>query len=341
MAMQRIALVVLAVMLADLPISWTGQTVAAQDTSVRVAITSPAAGAALQGRVVIGGWAVDPMSPDGPGINPRDVQLWLGPPPSGYLLDYAQYGEPSPEATSFYGPRFGDAGFAQNWHTCSFPSGPQELWAFVSSLARPGERDFTKVDVSIAPCPPGTELFRADWRTLPPLVTEQSEQGEVDGAWMVRRLRPGAAGRGIEGLYANFLAEITAQRVGREDGYYFIDFRVLPGPGDTLTDSFYRFSVHPASGRFRIGISRPGPDPIEDLTTWTLSPAIRRGTEPNRLSVEADGPQLRLYANGELLTEVTHSELPWGKIRFGAATGDDFTTEALFRDFVITTLPPR
>src|SRR5262245_45656223 len=90
MAMRRIALVVLAVLLAAPPIGWSRDGVAAQDNSVRVAITSPAAGTALQGRVVIAGWAVDPTSSDGPGINPRDVQLWLGPPPSGYLLDYAQ-----------------------------------------------------------------------------------------------------------------------------------------------------------------------------------------------------------------------------------------------------------
>ena len=37
-----------------------------------------------------------------------------------------------------------------------------------------------------------------------------------------------------------------------------------------------------------------------------------------------------------LLADVTSGELPWGKLRFGAATGDDPTTGALFRDFVVT-----
>lgn len=308
-----------------------------QATDVRVAITAPAPGSTLQGVVDVAGWAVDPTSAADPGVNPRDIQLWLGAPPDGYLLDYAQYGQPSPDAMAIFGRRYDAAGFSRSWHTCSFPPGPHELWAFVSSLARPGLGDYTKVDVTIAPCAPGTELFRADWSTMPALLTEQSEQWQDGDSWMVRRLRPGAAGRGVEGLYANFAVEITARRVGPQDGYYFLDFRALPGPGDTLTDSFYRFSIHPASGRYRLGISRPGPDPIEDLVTWSTAAAINRGTEPNRLGVVAVGPRLRVYANDTLLTEITNSELPWGKLRFGAATGDDPTTEAVFRDFVVST----
>jgi hypothetical protein len=306
---------------------------------LRVAITAPEPGAVLQGRTLVTGWAVDPTSPDGAGVNPRDIQLWLGAPPDGYLLDYAQYGLPSPEAASIYGPRSHDSGFAMAWQTCSFPAGSHDLWAFVSSSVRPGLTDFTRIDVTVSPCPPGTVLFRADWSTLPPLTTEQTEQGPVDEGWSVRRLLPGAAGRGVEGAYGDFLVEVTAQRVGPRDGYYFLDFRALPGPGDSLTDAFYRFSVHPASGRYRLGISHPGPDPIEDIIPWTEARAIQRGTTPNRLGVEAVGPRLRLYANGELLAETSNRELRWGKIRFGAATGDDPTTEAYFRDFVISTVP--
>jgi hypothetical protein len=336
----RASLVTLVAVLGLLPAGSSAADPAGQrDTDLRVVISHPSPGSVLNGKVIVSGWAVDPTSRDGPGVNPRDIQLWLGPPGTGYLLDYAQYGQPSPEAVQFYGPVSQEAGFAQVWDTCSFPPSNQELYAFVSSLVRPGVLDFTKVDVSLAPCAPGTELFRADWGSLPPLIAEQSEQFQVGDAWAVRRLRPGAAGRGIEGLYCDFLAEITAQKVGREDGFYFFDFRVLPGPGDTLTDSFYRFSIHPASGRYRLGLARPGPDPIEDLITWTESPAIRRGNEPNRLGVAVKGPQLRLYANGELVVDLTNDVFPWGKIRFGAATGDDFTTEVHFRDFVITTLP--
>jgi hypothetical protein len=308
-------------------------------TELRVAITAPGPGTVVQGRTLVTGWAVDPTSPDGVGVNPRDIQLWLGAPPDGYLLDYAQYGQSSPEAAGIYGPESRDTGFVMDWETCSFPAGSHELWAFVSSSVRPGMTDFTRVDVTVSPCPPGTVLFRADWSTVPQLITEQSEQGPVDEGWIVRRLQPGAAGRGVEGVYGDFLAEVTAQRVSSRDGYYFLDFRVLPGPGNSLTDAFYRFTVHPASGRYRLGISRPGPDPVEDIIPWTESSAIQRSTTPNRLGVEAVGPRLRLYANGDLLAETSHPELRWGKIRFGAATGDDPTTETYFRDFVITTAP--
>src|SRR5688500_17903761 len=63
------------------------------------AIIAPPPDATVTGRVQIVGWAVDPASPSTmqDGINPRDIQLWLGPYPDGRLLDYAQFGTPSPE----------------------------------------------------------------------------------------------------------------------------------------------------------------------------------------------------------------------------------------------------
>jgi hypothetical protein len=309
------------------------------DTSVRVVITDPAAGAVLQGPVRIAGWAVDPTSRQGTGINPKDVQVWLGRPPEGRPLSYGEYGLPNDEAVAFFGPAFRESGFVVNWNTCSFPAGSYQLWALVSSLARPGMTDAAAVDVTVSRCPPGAELYRADWTSTPPLYSDAAEQVPDGDAWVLRRLLPGGTARQAEGIYADARVEVTAELVGGGDGYYFIDFRGFPGPLGSPTDSFYRFSVHPGSGQYWLGISRPGPEPIADLLTWTPSAALRRGEAPNRLAVEMDGPRLRLYANDVLLTETTNAEFPWGEVRFGTAVGEERTVEARFRDFVITTLP--
>lgn len=311
------------------------------DTSVRVAITEPAPGTVVAGPVRIVGWAVDPTSRQGPGINPKDVQIWLGRPPEGRQLSYGEYGLPDDDAAAFFGSTFRDAGFVMNWNTCSFPAGAYQVWAIVSSLTRPGLRDAAAVDVTVSACPPATELYRADWAALPPLQTAQAEQWQDGNAWVLRRLEPGGTARQAEGVYADARVEITAQLAEAQDGYYFLDFRGFPGPLGGPTDSFYRFSIHPGSGEYWLGISHPGPQPIEDLLTWTPSPAIRRGAAPNRLAVEMDGPRLRLYANDLLLTEASNDEFPWGEVRFGTAVGEDRSVEARFRDFVITTLPQR
>ncbi len=305
---------------------------------LRVAITSPAPGAVLDDRVTIEGWAVEPASPDNAGVNASDVQLWLGAPPDGHLLDYAEYGLPSDDAARFYGPQHRDSGFAAQWNPCSFPPGPYHLWAFASSLARPGLRDQAEVDVSVAPCGRGVELYRAVWEQSRGGRNERVEQRQSGDAWSIHLLQPGGSAAGVEGVYADVRMEVTAQLVGRDDGYYFLDFRVQPGPGGTLTDSYYRFAIHPDSGSFHLTVSQPDPAPSVELIPWTASPAIRRGPPANQLAVETQGPRLRVYANDTLLGEVTDDTFPWGKIRFGAATGEDPTAEALFRDFVISSL---
>jgi hypothetical protein len=310
---------------------------AGQTDELRVALTYPGPGAVLAERVTITGWAVEPAASGGEGVNASDVQIWLGAPDAGgNRLDYARYGLPSDAATTFFGPAYRDSGFEMQWNPCSFPPRPYELWAFVSSLARPGLSDYAKVVLAVAPCPAGLELYRADWSTSRGGSTARAEQQQSGDAWAIRLLQPGGSAAGVEGVYGDVLAEVTAQLAGRDDGYYFLDFRIQPGPGNTLTDGFYRLTVHPDSARFRLGLSRPGPDPIDDLVPWTASPAIRRGVLPNRLGVAMEGARLRLYANDTLLADVTNGEFPWGKLRFGVATGDDPTAGALFRDFVVT-----
>jgi hypothetical protein len=302
-----------------------------------VAILSPPPDATLNDRVAIEGWAVDPTSTAGTGINPRDIQLWLGAPPDGKLLDYAQYGLASPQAMQFYGSNFQRSGFVRSWETCSFPPGPYDLWVIVSSLANPGAFGFNKVDLTVAPCAPGTELYRADFGTYRALSTASLETGRAGDGWFIRHKTPGATGEYVEGVFGNFRVEVTARLVGRAlNRYYYLQFRQVPGPGDSLTDKYYRFSVDPdfASFDFALWDGRDEKILVEETRLETL---IRPPAEENRLAVVADGPRMQLFINDVRVGEAVDSTYLWGRISFGMGTGQEANGEAHFRNFVIST----
>src|SRR5215213_3444248 len=76
------------------PWALTPSPAAAQGTGAQLVIERPDAGSTVRGNVVVGGFAVDPTSPNGTGIAPDSVQVWLGPAGSGRLLETAGYGDP-------------------------------------------------------------------------------------------------------------------------------------------------------------------------------------------------------------------------------------------------------
>ena len=210
------------------------------DDSLVVAITSPAPADVLRGRALIRGWAVDVDHPPrlGSGINPRDVQLWLGAYPDGRRLDYARYGEPSDEAQQVFDARYAASGFVAEWETCSFSPGPYDLWTYVSSLASPGAQGYNTVAVTVAPCSAGSELYRgnfADRGAWPALTTASVETlPEADG-WTIHQRVAGTSAQGPQGVFANFRASVTARMVGDDfDRYYYLQFRQAPGAGPCL-----------------------------------------------------------------------------------------------------------
>ena len=305
-----------------------------------VVMSHPAPDATISGHVRVAGWAVDPQYPPatGAGINARDVQLWLGPFPEGRLLDFAQYGSPSEEAVQRYGGSFLATGFQRTWATCSFRPGRYDLWVYVSSLGSPG-RGYAQTDVTLAPCASGSELYRAAfddataWRAL---ATAQVETEPDGGAWIVRRKQPGASGESPEGVLANFRVEVKARLLGSAlNRYYYLQFRQVPGPGDSLTDAYYRFAVDPDFGSF--DLSRwDGEDETVLVPETRLETLIRPPAEENHLAVVAEGPRLQLFINGVQVGEASDDVHPWGRISFGVGTGGQTNAEARFRDFVIT-----
>jgi hypothetical protein len=306
------------------------------------AILQPADNSTVSGRTRVVGWAVDPQQPpnSGQGINARDVQLWLGPFPDGRLLDFAQYGLPSEDAPQRHGASFLNSGFQRTWETCSFRPGRYDLWVYVSSLASPGARGYSRVGLTVEPCRQGSELYRADfenhaaWRTI---TTTQVATRPDGGAWIIERKAPGASGESPEGVFADFRVEIKARLLSRVlNRYYYLQFRQVPGPGDSLTDTYYRFTVDPDYSSFDLA-RWEGERETALLPETRLGDLINPPAEENQLAVEAVGPRIRVYINGVQVGEANDDTLPWGRISFGVGTGGQTDAQARFRDFVIAT----
>jgi len=323
-------------------------------------ITSPWPGERLRGPVEITGYAFDPRRPTAEGIafaqqtppvcasgqesnglcssglNERDIRIWLNAPSDPVnnfdpwnLFDYAVPGQDSPDATA-RGAQFAKTGFWDAWETCSFPEAPYRLTVLVSSLAVPNTFQFASVDVYVESC-----------GTAQPIVSD-TFASQPGGVYTQRLTDASTRGPLLDPIYADFAAGITARCTdATADCHYGLEFRVLPGPGGLQTNSFYRFTVDPTRGRWTLGYSPPGDDPIIPLIDWTPSPLIRRGTAPNRLAAIIQGDWIRVFMNGQQLSETHDDRRPWGQIGWMAATTDQGrTVEAQFSNFLVTTPGP-
>lgn len=303
------------------------------DDAIVVQLLAPQAGDVLRGQVEIAGYAADRRSSQGSGLNERDIQLYLGDASDPRnLLDYAEPGQDSPAAAAALGPQFARAGFRASWETCAFPPGPYRLTVWVSSLVVPGARQMASAEGTIAPCPPGSVLYQDDFATEP------------GGVFRLRVDQPGSRFWGPAAVFADFAAGIDARcpQAGR-DCRYGLQFRELPGPGDTRTNSNYAFVVDPTDQTYWLEYWPPGTDPQrgELLVPPASTTAIRPGTQPNRVAVVAQGDALRLFVNGQQVDDWHDARRPWGKIAWFAHTrepGAPLVVE--FRHFVVTTPGP-
>jgi hypothetical protein len=336
-----LAVLALALLLGTSPGARVTGAAAQQADPLVVTINRPSPGEVVRGRTEIRGWAADLQNPPRPGrgINARDVQLWLGAFPDGRRLDYALFGEPNPQAQERLGFPFLASGFVAEWETCSFPPGPYEVWIYVSSVSTPGELGYGTVPVEVAPCPPGAELYRAnfaDTREWPGLATASVESVPEGDGWLHRQKVPGASGKVAPGVFASFRVQVTARVVGAGyERYHYLQFRQEPGPDDTLSDGYYRFTVDPDFASF--DLARWDGELETMLIPETRQPEVIRGPgQDNRLAVLAEGPRIRLFINEVQVGEVMDATYPWGHVSFGVGTNLQPDGAAVFRDFVIT-----
>lgn len=328
---QRLTLWAAALALVWSNLAPTGATAAVSaqvDPDVVLRLTSPTQNERLTGRVRISGYAADRRGTSPPGINERDIRIYLNDDQDeGNLLAYAVGGQASDEATAQLGAAFNRSGFAQPWETCTFPSGRHRLIVWVSSLATPGARNRAAVDVDINPCDAGTTVLRNDFSNRPGGVDVLHREG---GGGMVQTAAP---------IVADFAVGIDARCTVASDACsYTLGVRRLPGPGELNSDTMYTLSVNPQRGTFALSYWPEGtPRRAEALIGPTRSAAIVPGDGTNRLAVIAQGDWLRAFINGEPVGEAHDSRRRWGRITWSVTNGGTGTIDAEFARLLIST----
>jgi hypothetical protein len=133
---------------------------------------------------------------------------------------------------------------------------------------------------------------------------------------------------------ADFLWEVDARLVAPTTNVYvYLDFRRQEN-GD-----HYSYVVDPNDSTFRV--ERTAGDTRRELLPWTKAPAIRQGTDLNRLGVRAEGPSIVLLVNGEEVGRLTDDTLGAGAIAFGIGNFQNGAADGRFDNLVVTALPTR
>lgn len=116
--------------------------------------------------------------------------------------------------------------------------------------------------------------------------------------------------------WADFSLEVDARRVeGPLDNELGVAVRIQPDG-----KNMYLFAIS-SDGSYVLRMLRN--DEWQDLVKWTVSPAVRQGKSINHLRVECRGPELRCWANGQLLAEVQDTTLRSGNVGLLAAAFDE------------------
>jgi hypothetical protein len=123
---------------------------------------------------------------------------------------------------------------------------------------------------TIAPCPPGSVLYQDDFATEP------------GGVLRLRVDQPGSRAGAPAAVFADFAAGIDARcpQAGR-DCRYGLQFRELPGPGDTRTNSNYAFVVDPTDQTYW-NPGRPAQIPSGESSWCRPPPQPRSGQARSR-----------------------------------------------------------
>jgi hypothetical protein len=296
--------------------------------NIVVRITSPREGERLQGALAVSGYAADRRSTEGSGLNERDIQVYLDDSSDERnRLAFAAGGQASPAAATSLGMQFGHAGFLWVWDACTFPPGPHQLLVWVSSLVEPGARSFASVDVEIAPCDPGSVLYQDGLG--PQFQGERLALAQPDrGAYIA--------------AMADFAAGIDARCPPADPNCTFLfTTRAQIGRTAELTGAGYLFFVDPSAGTYRFAYATTdAPEAAVDLIPTTPTPALRRGTEPNRLAVVAHEGWLRLFVNGQQVGEARDDRHRWGWVLWNSYSRGVANTEPFFANLTITAPGP-
>jgi hypothetical protein len=96
--------------------------------------------------------------------------------------------------------------------------------------------------------------------------------------------------------------------------------------------NFYIFTITD-DGRYGLDLYKD--DELTTLIDWTESPAINGTGEVNLLRVETAGDNIRLYANDQLLSEISDTTLPSGRTAISVNTFDTPNVTVKFDNLII------
>jgi LPXTG-site transpeptidase (sortase) family protein len=158
----------------------------------------------------------------------------------------------------------------------------------------------------------------------------------ADGAYRMFAREPShfvAIGVPLAQALSDMVVRATFRKAGGPPGggYGLIVRDQGPGPRDGISQSG-RYYVLEAGDRGEFGIWRREGDHWVELIPWTSSTAIRSGSAPNELTVQAIGPQLNFFVNSRLVASQVDTALADGGV--GVFVGGD-ANEAVLERFVV------
>jgi hypothetical protein len=163
--------------------------------------------------------------------------------------------------------------------------------------------------------------------------------GYENGEYVMKTVNPNWNRIAIAALpdtYDQTTISVDARLVGETDQRYIAVACRAHLEGQA---SEYRLAMDPTVGAFTLGWWDAGRE--TRLVDWTLAPAIRRGTETNRLALRCAGNQITVSINDVRVAAVTDATYTSGSLWIGAGafTGNSVTTEARFDNLVVTREP--
>jgi hypothetical protein len=160
-----------------------------------------------------------------------------------------------------------------------------------------------------------------------PETNESSVYAFVDGSYAITVKKPKLLSWAtIKGDYADASITVDASIDGPAASAAGLIFHYQ----DDM--NFYIYTID-GEGRYELDVYKD--DTPTTLIDWTESSAIKPAGEVNTLRVETSGDTIRLYANDELLDEISDSTIPNGKAALVVNTFDDPNVTVKFDNLVV------
>jgi len=170
---------------------------------------------------------------------------------------------------------------------------------------------------------------------LPTTASPESSllYGYVEGEYFLRNLEVATRSLPIPGEHTNATIAVDARLIGPTTSRTVsVGCRFT---SDTSDNRGYRLRVEPGTGVFRLVREDGGRDTF--LRNDRVSPAIRRGSESNRLELTCAGGTITAAINGTVVATVQDSTYTTGPLVIGVgARSSGLTSEARFDNLTVT-----